>query len=118
MATLLLVDDDEDLSESLKDLFEMHEHSVDVAGDGSSSLALIKSKVYDLIMLDWQLPDMQGIEVCKIYRTAGGLAPVLLLSGMRDSASHEVGLRAGATSFLTKPFTVDQLVERVQLLLA
>jgi two-component system, OmpR family, manganese sensing response regulator len=118
MATLLLVDDDADLSETLKDLFEMLDHKVDVAADGSGALALLGvGKEYDLIMLDWQLPDMPGIDVCKKYRDDNGQAPILLLTGMRDADSLSIGKNAGANAVLTKPFTVDQVVAKVESIL-
>src|SRR5688572_21498171 len=99
MATLLLVDDDADLSETLKDLFEMFDHEVDVAADGSGALELLGAgKEYDLIMLDWQLPDMAGIDVCKKYRDSNGASPILLLTGMRDAECLAVGKNAGANA--------------------
>lgn len=117
MAKLLLVDDDEDLASTLKELFEMYEHEVDVAGDGFSALNCIEARSYDLILLDWQLPDMPGLDVCQQYRDRGGKTRVLMLTGMRDASSKEAGMAAGATAILTKPFTMDQLLERVQTLL-
>jgi DNA-binding response OmpR family regulator len=118
MATLLLIDDDADLSETLKDLFEMFDHEVDVAADGSGALALLSGdREYDLIMLDWQLPDMSGIDVCKKYRDSNGQAPVLLLTGMRDADSLAIAENAGANAVLTKPFSVDQVVAKVESIL-
>lgn len=114
MATLLLIDDDEDLSESLADLLKMQGHVVDLAADGTVATNCLGSKQYDLVLLDWQLPDMPGVEVCRQYRDKGGKALILMMSGMRDAESKESGMAAGATSFLTKPFTVDQLLERLQ----
>jgi DNA-binding response OmpR family regulator len=117
MATLLLVDDDEDLAETLRDLFELLEHQVDIEQSGTPALERLASQTYDLILLDWQLPDMTGIDVCKQYRASGGQTPILMLTGMRDRASREEGKDAGADSYLAKPFTMEQLKDRVESLL-
>lgn len=117
MASLLLVDDDDDLAETLRELFELLDHQVDVAGHGAEALGLMFAKDYTLVLLDWQLPDMSGLEVCRQYRSEGGKAMILMLTGMRDDAARNSCSDAGADSLLTKPFTVDVLTERVQELL-
>jgi two-component system, OmpR family, manganese sensing response regulator len=118
MAKILLVDDDEDLAETLADLFQMLDHEVLVVGAGGPALQAMITSEFDLILLDWQLPDMAGIDVCKQYREKGGKARVLMLTGMRDAGSKEAGKAAGADDFLTKPFSVDQLTDRLQAMLA
>lgn len=117
MAKILLVDDDEDLAETLADVMQILEHEVTVLSEGKPALEKMQSDGFDLILLDWQLPDMTGIDVCRQYREGGGSAQVLMLTGMRDAASREAGKAAGATDFLTKPFSIDQLTERLQALL-
>lgn len=117
MAKLLLVDDDADLAETLADLFSMLDHEVQVVGEGAPALELMKGGQFDLILLDWQLPDMQGIDVCKQYRDGGGQTRILMLTGMRDSASRDAGKAAGADDFLIKPFTVDQITARLEAML-
>ena len=117
MARLLLVDDDTDLAETLGEVFQMLDHDVQVAADGASAMLLLESGEFDVILLDWQLPDMTGIDVCRRYREVGGTAKVLMLTGMRDAASREMGSQAGVTSFLTKPFSLDQLTDTVNALL-
>lgn len=117
MASILLVDDDEDLAQTLAEVLEMMEHSVQVIGDGQSAIDAMKTGRFDLVLLDWQLPDMSGLDVCKEYRNMGAKSPVLMLTGMRDAGSKELGRAAGADDFLTKPFTLDQLMERVQQIL-
>lgn len=118
MAKILLVDDDADLAETLADLISMLDHEVEVVGEGGAALQKLNSVQYDLILLDWQLPDMTGVDVCSQYRAAGGKGRVLMLTGMRDTASREAGKAAGADDFLTKPFTVDQISERLEAMLA
>ena len=114
MASLLIVDDDCDLTDALKDLFEMQGHCAAVAATGAEALHLMTAENFDLILLDWQLPDMDGIAVCTQYRQCGGLSQVLMLTGMRDGESRQAGKSAGADDFLTKPFTVDQLLKCIE----
>lgn len=118
MAKILLVDDDEDLAQTLSDVFEMMDHEVLVVTEGNAALGLMNSDSFDLVLLDWQLPDMHGVDVCKQYRQNGGTSKILMLTGMRDNASKEAGKAAGADDFLTKPFSLDQLTERLEGLLA
>jgi two-component system response regulator MprA len=117
MPKFLLVDDDEDLLETLKEWFEMEGHDVETASTGQVALEKMKQGPHDLIILDWQLPEMEGVEVCRAYRAAGGRDRVLMLTGKRDASSAAAGKDAGASDFLPKPFTLDQLMERVQSML-
>lgn len=117
MAKLLLVDDDADLAETLADLFSMLDHEVHVFGEGGPALEAMNAGQFDLILLDWQLPDMQGVDVCKRYRDAGGQSRILMLTGMRDAASRDAGRAAGADDFLIKPFTLDQITQRLEAML-
>jgi len=118
MARILLVDDDEDLAQTLAEVFEILGHDVRVLTCGGEALEAMQAERFDAILLDWQLPDMTGLEVCRQYRQAGGRDKVLLLTGMRDVASKEAGKAAGANDFLSKPFTLDQLTERLDALLS
>jgi two-component system response regulator MprA len=112
--TILLVDDDEDLSEMLKDVLEIQGHSVTLELTGEGALNQLRAQNFELILLDWQLPDMSGLVVCKQYRTGGGQATILMLTGMRDQTSRDECLIAGANAVLTKPFSLDQLLPAVQ----
>ncbi|HEY9791268.1 MAG TPA: response regulator transcription factor [Candidatus Obscuribacterales bacterium] len=113
MAHVLLVDDDGDLAETLKEVFELESHSCDCVETAEQALERLSKTAYDLVLLDWQLPDMDGLEVCRRYRAAGGKDRIVMLTGMRDAQSRQAGRQAGADDFLTKPFTVDQLLERM-----
>ncbi len=118
MASILLVDDDEDLAQTLTEVLEILEHEVRMLGCGAEALTAMSGQRFDAILLDWQLPDMTGLDVCRHYRQAGGSDKVLILTGMRDVASKEAAMAAGASGFLSKPFTMDQLIERLDALLA
>jgi DNA-binding response OmpR family regulator len=113
MAHVLLVDDDEDLAETLREVFELESHSCDCVETAQQALQHLSKRSYNLILLDWQLPDMDGQEVCRQYRASGGKDRIIMLTGMRDAESRQAGRQAGADDFLTKPFTVDQLLERM-----
>ena len=113
MAKILLIDDDADLVDCLIVYLEYKHHEVEVAGSGQEGLEMMAASRHDLILLDWQLPDMDGIDVCRQYRSNGGKIKILMLTGMSDFNSMQSGLDAGADGYLTKPFTVEQLVSRV-----
>jgi two-component system, OmpR family, manganese sensing response regulator len=116
VAHYLIVEDDTVLADTLSEWFEMNSEDVDLADNGADGLAKMQSGSYDLILLDWQLPAMEGIDVCRSYRTAGGGSPILMFTGMRDLEFQEKALDAGADDVLAKPFDISQLAERVRLL--
>lgn len=113
-----MVEDDQDLSDTLKDWLECMSHSVDTAFTGPEALERMRAGRYDVILMDWQLPDMLGVNVVKEYRSGGGADTVLMLTGQRDLNARKAGLEAGANDFLPKPFTLDQLLKRLQEMLA
>lgn len=117
MAKVLLVEDDHDLSDTLRDWLECIDYSVETAYSGPEALEKMGSARYDVVVLDWQLPDMLGVDVLKEYRAAGGKDKVLMLTGNRESGSREAGLSAGADDYLPKPFNLDQLMERLEAVL-
>lgn len=118
MARVLIVEDDTILADTLADWFEMNDHEVARSENGDEALAMMQSAKYDLVLLDWQLPGMQGIDVCRSYRAGSGGAPVLMFTGMRDLQFQEQALDAGANDVLAKPFDISQLEERVHLLIS
>src|SRR5262249_34121499 len=78
---------------------------------------LAKTKTYDLLILDWDIPDLNGINILKRFRDAGGRAPVIMLTGHASASDKELGLDTGADDYLTKPFDVTELAARVRALL-
>lgn len=114
MPRILLVEDDHDLSDTLKDWLEINDFLVETAYTGPDALAKMLSDRYDLIVLDWQLPDMLGVDVLREYRSGGGKDKVILLTGNRDAATKEKGLQAGADDYLPKPFNLEQLMTRME----
>src|SRR5438034_631393 len=117
MAKVLVVDDEVAIAKMIADLLALEHHCVDIAHDGAEALHLVKLAPYDLLILDWELPNSSGIEICKAYRDRGGRAPVLLLTGKNTIPDKEKGLDSGADDYLTKPFDVRELSARVRALI-
>jgi DNA-binding response OmpR family regulator len=114
---LLLVDDDENLLNTVQDWFKAQNFEVDIVSNGREGLERLKFYKYDLVILDWGMPDMTGIDVCRAYRTEGGETPVLMLTGQDKIEHKETGFSAGADDYLTKPFSLRELAARVRALL-
>ncbi len=117
MSKILLVEDDAAMSESLEALLRAERYTVDVAIDGLTALEFLRSYEYDLVILDWQLPGMSGIDVCENYRLGGGMAFILMLTGQNTVEQKERGLDTGADDYLTKPFATRELMARIRALL-
>ena len=117
MAKVLLVEDDADTGATIKDLLVLDSHTVEVVDTGSEASNRLGQYDYDLIVLDWELPDKTGVEVLKEYRSNRGKTPVLMLTGRSDFTDKETGLDTGADDYLTKPFHPREFSARVRALL-
>jgi DNA-binding response OmpR family regulator len=117
MAKNLLVEDDIDLTSTMSDFLEHEGYTVEHAGDGAEADFRLSSFKYDLIMLDWNLPKMSGLDVLKNYRLSGGRTPVLMLTGRGGLSDKESGLDMGADDYLSKPFHLTELSARLRALL-
>src|SRR5438270_6560471 len=117
MAKILVVEDDLELAESVCSCLRFEHHRVEHTVDGADALHLMQSFKYDLVVLDWNLPGLSGVEILSQYRARDGGAPVLMLSGKAEIADKEAGLDAGADDYLTKPFNTRELSARVRALL-
>lgn len=113
---LLCIEDNTELIESLRYFFEA-DSKIDNAPTGKDGLMLAKRKQYDAVILDLGLPDMSGLEVCTRLRKHDMQAPILVLSGSRDSGTKVSLFEAGADDYLTKPFTMAELRARLFALL-
>jgi len=92
-------------------------YTIDVVNSGSEAIERLRFDKYDVLIFDWQLPDLTGIEICKRFRSKGGNTPVLMLTGKSEITDKETGLDAGADDYLTKPFHPRELSARVRALL-
>ncbi|KAF3884637.1 MULTISPECIES: response regulator [Nostocales] len=114
---ILLVEDDIAVSTALAKLLSANHYSVDLANDGQTGLDLAMSDRYDLILLDWLIPKLDGINLCKQLRAQGYHKPILLLSAKNCHADIVVGLDAGADDYVTKPYNLEALLARIRSLL-
>lgn len=114
---LLVVDDDENLRTMLCAALRHHGFAVDPANNGTEGLAALQESVHDLVVLDVMMPDVDGFEVCRQMRASGDDTPVLFLTARDDSRDKVHGLRLGADDYLQKPFSLDELVARIQAIL-
>jgi DNA-binding response OmpR family regulator len=114
MATILIVEDEPAMQLGLRDNLEFESYAVDVASDGEEGLSKIKSKPYDLILLDVMLPKLSGFDVCKQARATGVNTPIILLTARGEEIDKVLGLELGADDYVTKPFGVRELLARVK----
>lgn len=114
---ILLVEDDEELSSSLDDYLSGEGYTVDVVNDGGEALERVTHFHYDVMVLDLNLPTLDGLDVCSKYRQSGGVLPIIMLTGRRELKDKEVGLISGADDYLTKPFHARELSARIRALL-
>jgi DNA-binding response OmpR family regulator len=119
---ILLIEDNRDLAHNIYEFFQEKGHEMDMAWDGISGLHLAATNSYDVLILDWILPGIDGLTVCRRLREAGNRTPILMLTA-RDSLNQKIeGLNAGADDYVVKPFAMaevearlDALVRRSQL---
>lgn len=117
MAKVLVVEDDRQLSELICDWLRGEGHVAEPVFKGSHGLERLQYYKYDVVILDWELPEMSGIEVCKEHRNSGGTTPIIMLTGKREVEEKETGLDSGADDYLTKPFHIKELAARLRALL-
>ena len=114
---LLVVDDDRGLRDVLRRALTLAGYEVRLAGTGADALSEVAGAVPDAMVLDVGLPDIDGLEVCRLLRREGNRVPVLMLTA-RDAVSDRIdGLDAGADDYLVKPFDIDELKARLRALL-
>lgn len=117
MAKILIVEDEPSMADPIK-LYLAHEHHlVEVVEDGLEALERLKFYKYDVIILDWMLPGISGVEVCKQFRAAGGTTPILMVTAKHQTQEKVQALDAGADDYLTKPYDVQEVAARVRALL-
>ncbi|HEY9637654.1 MAG TPA: response regulator transcription factor [Coleofasciculaceae cyanobacterium] len=113
---ILFVEDDERIAQPLAEDLRHQYHVVDIAEDGINGWEYAQSATYDLILLDWMLPRLDGITLCKRLRSAGFTVPILMLTAKDTTTDKVIGLDAGADDYLIKPFDLEELSARVRAL--
>ena len=112
---ILIVEDEHGIANFLKQGLEEEGYEILVANDGKKGYEISQSQKIDLILLDWILPKMTGIEVCKSIRKTDIKVPIIFLTA-KDTVQETIeGLKAGANDYMKKPFSFDELVERIKI---
>ncbi len=117
MARILIVEDEPQMRRGLQENLEFEGYQVDVAAEGRSGLQKILKTGYDLIILDIMLPGLSGFDVCKKARKAGVKTPVIMLTARGEEIDRVLGLELGADDYVTKPFSLRELLARVKAVL-
>ena len=115
-ARLLIVDDDPSLRRFLRTELELEGYRCQEAATGQQALELIRAEPWDLLVLDWTLPDFSGVEICRRLRASHNTTPVLMLTGVDGIEDRVKALDAGADDYLVKPFSIEELLARLRAL--
>jgi DNA-binding response OmpR family regulator len=114
MAHILIVEDEEKMVSLLKDNLEFENYQVSSAKDGKEGLAKIRNSVFDLILLDVMMPLLSGFDLCKQIRADGITTPVIMLTAKGEEIDKVLGLELGADDYMTKPFSLRELLARIK----
>jgi len=117
MQKILIVEDEPSMRLGLKDNLEFEGYEVLIAEDGQAALDAIASDTFDLILLDVMLPKVSGFEVCKKIRKEGNTTPIILLTAKGEEIDKVLGLELGADDYVTKPFSLRELLARIKAVL-
>jgi len=117
VAKILVVEDDHDLCSRIQQWLGREPNIVDLAYDAIDANQLIGNNIYDLLILDWDLPGTSGLSLCKKLRAAGSQSLILMLTGRSGLQDKTTGLDSGADDYLVKPFELEELSSRIRALL-
>ncbi|WP_420388634.1 response regulator transcription factor [Roseivirga sp.] len=117
MSKILVVEDEPSMRLGLKDNLEFESYEVELAIDGEEGLRKATSGNFDLIILDVMMPKLSGFDVCKSMRKSGVLTPIIFLTAKSEEIDKVLGLELGADDYLTKPFSLRELIARVKAIL-
>jgi len=117
MKNILIVEDELNMVNGLKDNLEFEGYEVDTALEGGTGLQKILKNSYDLILLDIMLPEISGFDICKTARREGINTPIILLTAKGEEIDKVLGLELGADDYITKPFSLRELLARIKAIL-
>jgi DNA-binding response OmpR family regulator len=117
MKKILIIEDELKMIEGLKDNLEFEGYEVDTAMEGNSGLQKVLLNQYDLILLDVMLPGVSGFDICKSARKEGVNTPIILLTAKGEEIDKVLGLELGADDYITKPFSLRELLARIKTIL-
>ncbi|UWY27119.1 response regulator transcription factor [Flavobacterium sp. TR2] len=111
---ILIVEDEVGIVQFLKQGLQEEGYQITTAGDGSKGFELLQEQKFDLILLDWMLPKINGLDLCKAIRVKDQTTPIIFLTA-KDTVQETIeGLKAGANDYIKKPFSFEELVERIK----
>ncbi|MGJ3248980.1 MAG: response regulator transcription factor [Elainellaceae cyanobacterium] len=116
-ARIVLVENQPDFAQQIEETLQKSNFCVKTAQTGFSGLSALRESRPDAVLLDWTLPDISGLDICRRLRSAGNKIPVILLNESQTISDRVVGLDAGADDYLVKPFSPEELSARVRALL-
>ena len=114
---ILIVEDEPNMSRGLKDNLEFEGYEVDAADDGATGLSMILANAYALVVMDVMMPEMSGLDVLKKVRDAGIAVPIIMLTAKSEEIDKILGLELGADDYITKPFSLRELIARIKAVL-
>jgi DNA-binding response OmpR family regulator len=117
MAKILIAEDTESLTELIRCWLENEHHIVETVDNGAEALDRARFYDYDVIVIDWGLPGMAGVDVCRILRQAGNAVPIIMLTAKKTMDEKETGFESGVDDYITKPFEMRELSARIKALL-
>ncbi len=113
---VLVADDDKEIASFIKTKFEENNIETTIAHDGKEALFLINTNECDVIVIDWMMPYLDGISLLKILRKQNVITPIIILSALDSTENKITGLSAGSDDYLTKPFAIEELMIRLNIL--
>jgi len=113
-AHILLVEDDPKLAEFIATELHLEGYQVTIASNGMDGLKIARDSSPDLLILDWMLPVISGLDLCLRLRKTGMEAPIIILTAKDEIPDRVTGLNAGADDYVTKPFSMEELLARVK----
>ncbi|WP_010272353.1 response regulator transcription factor [Paenibacillus senegalensis] len=116
MVRILLVEDEKVMAKNIAFFLEKEGYSIDIAHDGQSGLTMFQNGRYDLLLLDWTLPKMDGLQLCRTIRQQSAV-PIMMITAKEELMDKVIGLEVGADDYVTKPFHQRELLARIHALL-
>ena len=113
-ANILIVEDEVDIANVVKMELDYEGYKVSLAHDGITGLTAAREQDFDLIILDWMLPGLTGVEICRRLRKTANQVPIIFLTAQSEIGDRVNGLDAGANDYLIKPFNIEELMARVR----
>ncbi len=111
---ILIVEDEPGIASFLSDGLKEEGYSVDIVFDGKEGLDAIHATEYDLLLVDWMLPGISGVELCRHFRKHNTTTPIILLSARDTTQDVVYGLESGVNDYVRKPFSFDELLARIR----